>query len=257
MQVTIKPSRAHGTVSAPPSKSTAHRLLICAALSEGESIIHGISQSADMSATLDCIRALGAACKVVGDTVTVSGIDMRAAVPKQPLFPRESGSTLRFFIPIAWLSGNPVTLHGAPSLMRRPMDIYSALANEKGIFFEQSGQDIHVCGPLPSGDYRVVGNVSSQFISGLLFALPLTDGDSRICITPPVESRSYIDLTLAALREFGVCVEWENDRTLYIQGNRGGRLFQRRIFGCLFAFGRRCDGNGALRKFLAGRSHIP
>lgn len=220
MQVTVEKGLASGTVAAPPSKSMAHRLLICAALSEGESVVRGISNSQDMGATLDCLRALGVECTREGDAVRIKGKDVRKAAPKTPLLCRESGSTLRFMIPVALLSGNEVTLHGAPSLMKRPMDIYDTLCREKNMTFSQNGQDITVKGPLPAGDYSVVGNVSSQFISGLLFALPLAEGDSRICITPPVESRSYIDLTLAALRDFGITVEWADDCTLCIPGGQ-------------------------------------
>ena len=220
MQVTIQKGRASGCVAAPPSKSMAHRLLICAAMSEGESVVRGISDCEDVCATVDCLRALGVVCEVVGDTVKVIGRDPRSFSPAMPLCCRESGSTLRFMIPVACLSGNEVTLHGAPSLMKRPMNIYETLCREKGISFLQAGQDIMVKGPLPAGDYSVVGNISSQFISGLLFALPVLNGDSRIHITPPVESRSYIDLTLSALQTFGVQVEWENDHTLFICGGQ-------------------------------------
>ena len=190
MQVKITPGVARGEIGAPPSKSMAHRLLICAAMSEGESVVRGISQSADMLATLDCIRALGADAMESGDSVRVRGIDMRRADPGSELFCRESGSTLRFLIPIAWLSGKTVTLAGAPSLMRRPMSIYDAVCAEKSMTFTQDGERIVVSGPLEAGEYRVAGDVSSQFISGLLFALPLADADSRIILTPPIESRS-------------------------------------------------------------------
>lgn len=220
MNVTIRPSRARGTVAAPPSKSMAHRLLISAALSEGESTVRGISASEDMGATLDCLAALGASYTREGDTVRIRGFDPRTSAPTQPLLPRESGSTLRFMIPIAMLSGNTVTLRGAPSLMQRPMGIYETLCREKHMTFLQNGQEITVRGALPAGEYRVAGNVSSQFISGLLFALPLTHGESMIRITPPVESRSYIELTRAALRDFGVTVEWTDDCTLHVAGNQ-------------------------------------
>lgn len=220
MKATIRSGSAVGTVQAPPSKSMAHRLLICAAMSDGESVIRGISQSADVSATLDCIRALGADCQMTDDTVRVRGIDMTHASSLQALCCRESGSTIRFFVPIAWLSGQKITLIGAPSLMRRPMDAYATIAKEKQILFAQDSQAVTVQGPLESGEYCLAGNVSSQFVSGLLFALPLTRGDSRICLIPPVESRSYIDLTLSALQAFGVVAGWEDDHTLFVKGNQ-------------------------------------
>ena len=231
MQVTVSPGRAVGSIPAPPSKSMAHRLLICAAMSEGKSVIRGISGSEDMGATLDGLSALGVDCRRNGDTVTVCGTDLRHAVPVKPLLCRESGSTLRFLIPLALLSGNTVTLHGAPSLMKRPMGIYQELCKEKHLYFEQNGQDITVRGPLTAGEYTVVGNVSSQFISGLLFALPLCDGDSVIRLTPPVESRSYLDLTVSALCEFGVTVAWRDDCTLFVRGNQRYRAHDTAVEG--------------------------
>ncbi len=220
MIVNIEKGRAKGCVSAPPSKSMAHRLLICAALSSGESVIHGMSDCEDVRATLDCLSALGVPFEQKGDTVKVKGIDAREMSASTPLFCRESGSTLRFFVPLCMISGNNTMLTGAPQLMKRPMNVYEALAKEKGLTFSQDDKSVIVKGPLKSGEYKVAGNVSSQFISGLLFALPLVKGDSTINIIPPVESRSYIELTLFALREFGVEVTWKDDYTLFIKGGQ-------------------------------------
>ena len=211
---------AKGRVSAPPSKSMAHRLLICAALCQGKSVISGVSESEDMHATVDCLSALGAKLVREGNTVTVEGVDPRCAMPSNPLFCRESGSTLRFLIPIALLCDHPVVLRGEPCLMRRPMQIYDGICKEKGLFFQQNQTDINVRGPLAAGEYLLAGDVSSQFVSGLLFALPLCQGDSLIRLTPPVESRSYIDLTLTALAEFGVRAEWRDGETLFIRGGQ-------------------------------------
>ena len=220
MIVNIEKGMAKGRVSAPPSKSMAHRLLICAALSEGDSVIHGMSDCEDVRATLDCLSALGVPFEKNGDTVRVKGIDAKEMAASAPLPCRESGSTLRFFVPLCMISGNNTMLTGAPQLMRRPMSVYEALAKEKGLTFSQDDKSVIVKGPLKSGEYRVAGNVSSQFISGLLFALPLIKGDSTINMIPPVESRSYIELTLFALREFGIEVVWKDDYTLFIKGNQ-------------------------------------
>ena len=220
MTVTIEKGLARGCVCAPPSKSMGHRLLICAALAEGESRIRGISDSADMKATLGCLSALGARFSVEGDTVRVHGISAKTAKPSEPLFCNESGSTLRFLIPIALLSGNNALFTGADSLFRRPMTVYEALAEERGLFFSKDAHSAVVKGPLTAGEYHVAGNISSQFISGLLFALPLLDGDSLIRITPPLESRSYIHLTVTALAAFGVRVTWVDDFTLSIPGKQ-------------------------------------
>lgn len=221
MTVTIEKAIARGTVSAPPSKSMGHRLLIAAAMAEGKSRIHGVSvDSADMKATIGCLCALGATCTVEGDTVTVHGVNMQRACPSAPLYCNESGSTLRFLIPIALLSGNNAMMTGEDVLFRRPMTVYETLCAERGLLFSKDDRSAVVKGPLTAGEYRVAGNISSQFISGLLFALPLLSGDSVIRITPPLESRSYIHLTVSALAVFGVQVRWQDDLTLYIPGGQ-------------------------------------
>ena len=220
MTVTVNPSVARGAVRAAPSKSMAHRLLICAALAEGESTVTGVGESEDVRATLACLHALGAEYSLCGDTVHIRGINPFSAKPDGPLFCNESGSTLRFLIPLALLSGKTVMFRGAASLFRRPMSVYEKLCGERGLIFS-TDEDSAVCkGPLCAGEYRVAGNVSSQFISGLLFALPLLSGDSTIRITPPLESRPYIDLTVTALAAFGVRVSWLGDDTLLIKGNQ-------------------------------------
>lgn len=220
MRVTIKAGRAHGTVAVPPSKSMAHRLLIAAGLCSGVSVVRGISLSEDVAATLDCLRALGASCDRTGDTVTVRGVDMRTAYPTQELCCRESGSTLRFFIPLALLCGKEVTLCGSKTLLNRPLTVFETLCREKGLAFSQTDDGVTVQGPLTHGTFTVAGNISSQFITGLLFALPLLAGDSEIRLLPPVESRSYIHMTVAALATFGVAVRWKDENTLFIAGNR-------------------------------------
>ena len=231
MKVTVKKGIAKGCITAPPSKSMAHRLLICAALAEGVSRIHGVAASEDVLATVDCLAALGASLAWEDDTLVVHGIDATAADPKDRLFCRESGSTMRFLIPIAALSGKSVTLAGAPQLMRRPMKLYEDLFLERGLAFSQTEQAVTLQGPLRSGDYYLPGDVSSQFVSGLLFALPLLDGDSRIRITSKTESRSYIDLTLSALRTFGVSAVWEDESTLFVRGSQRYQSRDARVEG--------------------------
>lgn len=280
MKIRIERGRAEGRLSAPPSKSMAHRMLICAGLSEKPCVVHGISDSEDMLATLDCLRALGVVCEKDGDTVTVrrgiggcradgagtscvaesvhsfaccgaetdeqesnkdeeqarncgtdAGSDSGgcvqrgtacggAAASPVTLPCRESGSTLRFFVPIALLTGKEVVFTGSERLMQRPLEVYDKLCRERSIAFEQSGQRLKVCGRLTAGKYELAGDVSSQFVTGLLFVLPLLDGESRIVLRPPVESRSYIDMTIEALRAFGVAVEWETENCLRIDGGQ-------------------------------------
>lgn len=221
MQVTIRPGIPRGTVCAPPSKSMAHRLLICAGLSRGISRIRNVAFNEDILATLDCLRALGAGCTVEGDTVTVVGADLFRATPTQALNCRESGSTLRFFIPLAMLCGKPVTFTGTQKLLSRPLEVYAQLARERGLPFHRRENTMLVQGPLTGGIFCLPGDVSSQFVSGLLFALPLADGDSRIRITTNLESKSYIDLTLQALGYFGVTARWEDEKTLFVPGSQG------------------------------------
>lgn len=220
MRIKIEKGTAKGRISAPPSKSMAHRLLISAALADGVSTIRGVSKCEDVQATLDCLYSLGVKTEILGDDVKIHGKDFSCAKATAPLWCRESGSTLRFMIPIAMLSKNTIIFSGAPSLMARPMGVYAALAEEKGLDFIADGETIVTRGPLSSGEYKLQGNVSSQFISGLLFALPTLKGDSTIKITSSVESRSYINLTMKAIREFGVKAEWLDDYTIKIPGGQ-------------------------------------
>ncbi len=231
MKIKIEKGSAKGSIKAPPSKSMAHRMLICAAMSEGESVIGGISECEDVLATLDCLSALGVPYEREGETVRIKGINMKKAIPSGELQCRESGSTLRFLVPICLLSGNNTMLVASGSLMRRPMGVYTNLAKEKGFTFLQDERSVIVKGPLEAGEYRVAGDVSSQFISGLLFALPTVEGDSRINIIPPIESRSYINLTISALSEFGIRVEWEDDHTLFIKGGQKYRAVDTSVEG--------------------------
>ena len=220
MKVTIFPGRAKGCLAAPPSKSMAHRLLIAAGLADGESIVQGVAPSEDVLATIDCLKTLGADCQYHNHTVTVHGIGGRIHAENATLFCRECGSTLRFFVPIALLSENKTVFTGSERLMARPMTVYENICREQNLVFCQSDKGITVKGKLSFGNYTVPGNISSQFISGLLFALPLLNGNSTITILEPIESRSYLELTIKALSEFGVSVVWQNNNTLFIKGNQ-------------------------------------
>ena len=218
MRVVIEKGAARGAVSVPPSKSIAHRLLIAAALSRGESRISNLSDCDDVRATVDCLSALGADFRFDGDTVFVKGINITDSDGGKVLECRESGSTLRFLAPLAMLTKNGARLHGASGLMARPMTVYEELFGKQR--FTKNGDFIDVKGPLAAGDYTVSGNISSQFITGLIFALTLLSGDSTIHITPPIESRSYINLTLDALSAFGIQVAWQDDFSLFIRGGQ-------------------------------------
>ncbi|MBO5945353.1 MAG: 3-phosphoshikimate 1-carboxyvinyltransferase [Clostridia bacterium] len=220
MNVTISKGVARGEICAPPSKSMAHRLLICAAMAQGCSTVRGISDCEDVRATLDCLSALGISYEICGNDVTVNGKAPCDMAPTEPLKCRESGSTLRFMIPIAMMSDHTAIFYGAEGLMSRPMSVYETLFRERGLTYIADGGSIVVRGPIKGGVFSVPGNVSSQFISGLLFALPSAKIDSKIKIAPPIESRSYIDLTIDALKKFGVNVSWQDEYTLTVKGNQ-------------------------------------
>ena len=219
---TVRPGRATGRVTAPPSKSMAHRWLIGSALAGGESIIRHLATSEDMLATSDCLRALGARVEgLESGTCTVTGLDGKTrGGAERHLYCRESGSTLRFLLPLCLLDGVKSVLHGSGRLLARPLGIYEDLCRERGIYFEQNAECVTVCGRLTAGDYTMRGDVSSQFITGLLFTLPLLDGDSRIKLTTHLESRSYLDLTLDALRTFGIRAEFVGEREIHVPGGQ-------------------------------------
>ena len=220
MELEIRAGKARGKIVAPPSKSAAHRMLLCAGLSAGVSVIRNVAYSEDILATLDVLRAIGAKVYTDEDFVFIKGTDVRNAACPDVISCRESGSTLRFCIPLLLLSGNTFTITGQGRLMQRPQSVYEELCQKQGLRFERSDDRITLAGPLQAGSFEIPGDISSQFISGLLFALPLLDGDSTIRVIPPVESRSYIDMTLAALRAFGVRAEWTDEVTLFVPGGQ-------------------------------------
>lgn len=219
MKVKIKSSVVSGKIKAPASKSMAHRLLICAGLCRGESVIDNVAYSQDILATLDCLEALGATVTKKESSVAVKGIEPNSFFDGS-FQCRESGSTLRFFIPIAMLGKGKSTFFGSERLLERPMEIYEDLAKEKNLFYEKRGDSIVVSGVLEGGEYSLRGDVSSQFVTGLLFALPLCEKDSRLILTGKAESTAYIDMTLEALKTFGIKVKKENANTFFIKGSQ-------------------------------------
>lgn len=219
MVVTINKSTAFGRVTAPPSKSMAHRYLICAALSP-ESEIKGVGFSEDIKATLSCLEALGANAEISGNTVRIGGIDIAKGIKNGKLFCNESGSTLRFLIPLCLLFDEKITLTGTKRLMERSLSVYSDICRAAGMYFNQGAESVTVKGRLSAGKYSVRGDVSSQFISGLMFALPLLPNDSVIDITGALESGSYLGMTVKALADFGVRISRTDEHTIYIKGNQ-------------------------------------
>jgi 3-phosphoshikimate 1-carboxyvinyltransferase len=222
MNVTITPTQLHGSITPPPSKSQAHRLIIAAALAQGTSVISNVALSQDIEATLSCMKALGASAQVDGSAVTISGVGTKRAPSGGPL-PRldcgESGSTLRFLIPVALAVAGGGTFTGRGRLLARPQQPYAHLFAQKNVSFAHDGQAIAASGALTPGVYELPGDVSSQFVTGLLYALPLLGGDSDIVLTSPLESKGYVDMTLLALSAFGVQA-FETETGYHIPGGQ-------------------------------------
>lgn len=220
MLARIQPSRLQGSVTVPPSKSMAHRALLCAGLAAGTTQIQGILPSQDMEATCRALTALGASIVRQGSLARVQGVAGRPKAPQGPVDCGESGSTLRFLIPAFALASAPARLTGRGRLPQRPLGPYGAIFHGQGLPFAQDETGVSFQGPLAPGDYGLPGDVSSQFISGLLFALPLLPGDSHIRIQPPFESRGYVNMTLQVMDAFGVQAAFLDELTLHVPGNQ-------------------------------------
>lgn len=220
MLARIQPSRLQGSVTVPPSKSMAHRALLCAGLAAGTTQIQGILPSQDMEATCRALTALGASIVRQGSLARVQGVAGRPKAPQGPVDCGESGSTLRFLIPAFALASAPARLTGRGRLPQRPLGPYGAIFHGQGLPFVQDETGVSFQGPLAPGDYTLPGDVSSQFISGLLFALPLLPGDSHIRIQPPFESRGYVNMTLQVMDAFGVQAAFLDGLTLRVPGNQ-------------------------------------
>lgn len=232
-KIRIIPTKLKGTVLAPSSKSIGHREIICAGLAVGTSIVDNISMSKDIEATCRCLRALDvvieevpskfagrSALKVIG-TGNLKAAEAGADCG-------ESGSTLRFFIPLGALLDAPFTFTGHGKLVSRPLNAYYDIFAKQGLKYEtaEAGHlPLTVNGRLQAGLYQLPGNVSSQYVSGLLFALPLLDGDSVIEITSELESAAYVDMTLSCLAKYGIEITNENDaHRRYLV--KGGQKYQ-------------------------------
>lgn len=202
MKISITPGKAKGNVLVPPSKSVSHRALICGAFSE-KSSIKNIAYSEDIKATIGALKALGAKVEEKENEVIIGSL-LKEPLREKIINCKESGSTLRFIVPIALLFKEEITLKGEGRLLKRPQNVFSELFEDKSVLFLQNEDEIKVKGKLESGKYYLKGNVSSQFISGLLFALPNIEGKSEIHLTTNLESAPYIDLTRAVLSDFGI-----------------------------------------------------
>lgn len=216
----ISPARLQGIVQVPTSKSLAHRAIICAALSQGESVLTHVSMSKDIEATIGAMRCLGATIITKGSTLYIQGAHTLSEKDVH-INCNESGSTLRFMVPVALINKRKVHFTGGGKLGERPLDVYYSIFEKQGITYryQKDVLDLHIDGALTPGVFEIPGDISSQFITGLLFALPLLDGDSRIVVTSPLQSKAYIDLTLDMLARFGIHIEIK-DQTFIIPGHQ-------------------------------------
>lgn len=219
MRIEIERCEPRGTLAAPPSKSEAHRAIICACLARGKSVISGLCFSEDICATADCVSRLGCAAEKAEKKITVTGNGGDVSAAGQ-LDCRESGSTLRFLLPLCLTGGKGAVFTGSERLFERPLGVYEEICEKQGITFEKGKNRVAVEGRLRSDEFEVDGNVSSQFISGLMLALPLSEGDSIIRIRPPFESRPYVFLTAQIMEKFGVKVLFEAENTVRIPGGQ-------------------------------------
>jgi 3-phosphoshikimate 1-carboxyvinyltransferase len=254
----VDPAKLRGTLSIPPSKSLSHRAVLAAALAEGESVIENLIFSEDIVATTEAVRALGVEAVQDGSTLTIRRSGSLKA-PVGPLHCNESGSTLRFLIPFAGLFDEPVVFTGEGKLTTRPLDPYFDLFKSQGIDYDYPGQlPLTVKGRLKPGTFEMPGHISSQFVTGLLYVLPLLHGDSEIVLTSPLESKDYVTLTLQILRIFGIEVETVTPEHYKIKGNQSFKPAKYRVEGdysqAAFWIAGGLMGEGLILKDLAEKS---
>lgn len=256
--VSIKPNNLRGSIKIPPSKSMSHRAIICASLAEGESVVSNLIFSKDIEASIGAMQAFGAEFERGEDFVIVNGIKSKNE-EKCTIDCNESGSTIRFMIPIAAALSAKARFVGNGRLVDRPLDLYAEIFRAKNMDYVYSGKlPFEVNSQLKTGKYEIRGDVSSQFISGLLFALPLLDGDSQIEIVGNFESKAYVDLTLSALDDFGVVVEKDEKNRYIIEEKQKYNSRNYRVEGDYsqgaFWLVAGCIGNGLVCKDLSVNS---
>ncbi len=219
--VKIIPTKLKGVVQVPPSKSLAHRAIICASLAKGVSRIDNIEYSKDIQATIKAMKSLGT---IIEEFENYLIIDGTTTFTKQnsEIDCEESGSTLRFMVPISIVEENKVHFVGRGNLGKRPLDTFYEIFERQniGYMYKKDILDLYVIGKLKPDHYIIPGNISSQFITGLLFALPLLKGDSIIEITSTLESKGYIDLTLQMLSQYGIKIINNDYKSFVVMGNQ-------------------------------------
>lgn len=228
-------SKLKGEVKIPPSKSMAHRAIICASLGSGVSRINNIDYSDDMIATIEGMKVLGAKINKYDDYLEVIGIYSKGSNMNsfRTIDCNESGSTLRFLVPISLLFDGMSKFIGKGNLGKRPLTTYFEIFKEQGIkYFGRDGElDLLIEGKLKPGEFKILGNVSSQFITGLLLTLPLLNGDSKIIITTEMQSKGYVDLTISCMKDFGVEIINKDYKEFIIKGNQNYNSRDYRVEG--------------------------
>lgn len=222
MKILIRPKKLKGTINVVPSKSYSHRAIIAASLADGTSVIKNVMYSNDIIRTVECCRAFGALIEEHDDYLIINGVN-KVFRKQDTINAGESGSTIRFMIPIMLVCDDKITFTGENHLNKRPLDTYYEIFEKQGIKYthpHDSYMPLEVEGGLKSGVYEIRGDISSQFITGLLYALPLLDGDSIIKITTNLESKSYIDLTLDILKRYGIEIINNDYSEFVVKGNQ-------------------------------------
>lgn len=266
-QLTITPAPLAGQVTIPPSKSVAHRAIMAASLAAGISHVQNIDLSDDMIATIDGMRALHATIDITGDSLLIKGIGSKRPSAPVAVDCNESGSTLRFLVPVALALGGEFTFTGRGNLGKRPLTPYYKLLDRQAIPYSTGRETfpLSVDGRLSPDVISLPGDISSQFITGLLFALPLLECDSEIKVTSPLQSKGYVDLTLQVLREFGIQITHEQYQHFYIKGKQGyaaraytveGDYSQAAFFLCAAALGSDVTVAGLKTDSLQGDKEI-
>lgn len=220
MNIKVRKSKSQGVVVLPASKSDMHRAIFAACLAKNESIIENITLSEDVNATIEIFRKLGAIIAQKDDRLFIKGINDFDSILSKDLNCNESGSTLRFIIPLLGLFDFEFNISGKPYLFKRPLSVYEEIYKNQDLKFELNDNLLKIKGKLKEGKYIIPGNISSQFISGLLFMLPLLKGDSIIKILPPFESKSYVKMTIKTLEAFNIKIYQESELEYYIPGNQ-------------------------------------
>ncbi len=215
MNCKINPTKLKGKINIPASKSYCHRYILGAALCKGKCLLTNVSFSKDIYATLDGIKSFGASYKINGKNIEISGISDENSTKE--VFCNESGSTLRFLIPILTVLKNNVMLTGSERLFERPLTPYFDIFDENDIKYELGKNFLKISGAFKNDEFSLPGDVSSQFITGMLYASVLMDKDIRINITSDLESKPYIDMTLKALEDFGIKIQNDNYKSFFIR----------------------------------------